>query len=80
MCLGGMLTIAFLHVGADFAYRENFNDLLEVEWMGGDSEMTEEEYAEGRYCHDQLRPETGGRYFRSRLDEGGFVRREGRFY
>jgi hypothetical protein len=36
-----------LHVGADFTYRENFNDLLEVEWMGGDSEMTEEEYAEG---------------------------------
>ncbi len=36
-----MLTIVFVQVGADFAYRANFNDLLEVEWMGGDSEMTE---------------------------------------
>jgi hypothetical protein len=58
-----MLTIAFVQAGADFAYRENYNDLLQVEWMGGDSEMTEKEYAEGRYCRDQLRPETGGRYF-----------------
>jgi hypothetical protein len=56
----GILTVAFLHVGADFTCRQNFNNLLEVEWMGGDSEMTEEEYAEGRYCCDQLRPETGG--------------------
>jgi hypothetical protein len=75
-----MLTIAFVHVGADFAYRANFNDLLEVEWMGGDSEMTEEEYAEERYCRDQLRPETGGRYFWSRLVGAGYVRREGRLY
>jgi hypothetical protein len=37
-----MLTIAFAPVGADFTYHENFNDLLEVEWMGGDSEMMEE--------------------------------------
>ena len=29
--------------------------------MGGDSKMTEEEYAEERYRRDQLRPETGGR-------------------
>jgi hypothetical protein len=36
-----MLNIAFVQVGADFVYRVNFNDLLEVEWMGGDSEMTE---------------------------------------
>jgi hypothetical protein len=41
-----MLTIAIVHAGADFTYRENFYDLLEVEWMGGDSEMMEEEYAE----------------------------------
>jgi hypothetical protein len=33
------------HTGADFFYRANYNELLEVEWMGGDSEMTEEEYA-----------------------------------
>ena len=46
--------------GADFAYRASYNDLLEVEWMGGDSEMTEEEYAEERYHRDQLCPGTGG--------------------
>jgi hypothetical protein len=66
-----MLTIAFAPVGADFTSRENFNDLLEVEWMGGDSEMTEEEYAEGSYCRNQLRPETGGRYFQVRLEGAG---------
>ena len=77
---GGMLTDAFVHAGADFAYRENFNDLLEVEWMGGDSEMMEEEYAEGRYCRDQLRPEMGGQYFRSRLDGAGNVHSKGRLY
>jgi hypothetical protein len=55
-----MLTIATVRVGADFSYHENFNYLLEVEWMGGDSEMMEEEYAEGRYCRDQLHPGTGG--------------------
>ena len=80
MCLGGMLTIAFLHVGADFAYRENFNNLLEVEWMGGDFEMMEEEYAAGCYRRDQLRPERGGRYFWSRLVGAGYVRGEGRLY
>jgi hypothetical protein len=67
-----MLTIAFVPVGADLTYRENFNDLLEVEWMGGDSEMTEEEYAEGRYRRDHLRPETGGRYFWARLEGAGY--------
>jgi hypothetical protein len=40
-----MLTIAFAPAGADLTYCKNFNDLLEVEWMGSDSEMTEEEYA-----------------------------------
>jgi hypothetical protein len=64
----------------DFAYRKNFNNLLEVEWMGGDSEMTEEEYAEGRYHRDQLHPETGGRYFRAQLIGVGYVCSEGRFY
>ena len=62
--------------GADFAYRANFNDLLEVEWMGGDSKMTEEEYAEERYRRDQLRPRTGGRRFRARRGGAGYVRRE----
>lgn len=80
MSLGGMLTIVFVHAGADFTYRKNFNDLLEVEWMGGDSEMTEEEYAEEHYHRDQLRPETGGRYFRSRPGGAGYVRSEGRNY
>jgi hypothetical protein len=65
-------------VGADFIYRENFNDLLEVEWMGGDFKMTKEEYAEGRYCREQLRPETGGRYFRARLEGTGYRRSETR--
>jgi hypothetical protein len=41
----GRLKIVFVPVGADFAYCENVNDLLEVEWEGGHSEMTEEEYA-----------------------------------
>ena len=62
--------------GADFAYRASFNELLEVEWMGGDSEMTEEEYAEERYRRDQLRPGTGGRRFRARRGGAGYVRRE----
>jgi hypothetical protein len=69
-----------IHAGADFAYRANFNVLLEVEWMGGDSEMTEEEYAEERYRRDQLRPETGGRHFWARLLGAGYVRGERRQY
>lgn len=60
-----MLTLAFVQIDAGFSYHENFNDLLEVEWMGGDSEMTEEEYEEGCYRRDQLHPETGCRYFRA---------------
>jgi hypothetical protein len=75
-----MLTSVFVHAGADFMYRENFNDLLEVEWMGGDSKMAEEEYAEERYRRDQLRPETGGRHFWARLGGAGYVHREGRNY
>jgi hypothetical protein len=65
-------------VGADFAYRDNFSNLLEVEWMGGDSEMMEEEYAEERYRCDQLRPETGGLYFWARLVGAGYLRSETR--
>ena len=56
----GMLTAVLVHAGTDFFYCENYNKLLEIEWMGGDSEMMEEEYAEGRYCRDQLHPGTGG--------------------
>jgi predicted Rdx family selenoprotein len=60
----------------DFSYCENFNDLLEVEWMGGDSEIMEKEFAEGRYCHDQLHPETGGQYFRAQLEGAGYRHQE----
>jgi hypothetical protein len=75
-----VLTIAFVQVGADFSYCKNFNDLLEVEWMGGNSEVTEEEYAEGRYHHDQLRPETGGRNFWARLKGAGYQHGGGPLY
>jgi hypothetical protein len=61
-------------------YRENFNNLLELEWMGGDSEMMEEEYVEERYHRNQLHPETGGRHFQAQLGGAGYVRGEGRYY
>ena len=69
-----------MRAGADFFYRENHNELLEVEWMGGDSEMTEEEYTASRFRRHQLRPARGGRYFRARLEGAGYVRRETQFY
>jgi truncated hemoglobin YjbI len=75
-----MLMSVCVHAGADFTYRSNFNNLLEVEWMGGDSEMTEEEYAEERYRRDQLHQEMGGRHFRAWLGGAGYVRREGQNY
>jgi hypothetical protein len=59
--------------GADFRYRENYNELLEVEWMGGYSEMTDEEYAACRFRRHQLRPARGGRYFQVRLQGAGYV-------
>ena len=37
--------------GADFAYCELSNELLEMEWEEGDSEMTKEEYREGLFPH-----------------------------
>jgi hypothetical protein len=77
---GGLLTAVCAPAGADFTYRKNFNYLLEVEWMGGDSKMTEEEYAEERYCRDQVRPETDGRHFWAWLSGAGYERREGRLY
>jgi len=76
----GYADFCIVHAGADFSYRANFNDLLEVEWMRGNSKMTEEEYAEGRYRRDQLHPETGGRYFRARLFGAGYLRGESRLY
>jgi hypothetical protein len=48
--------------------------------MGGDYKMTEEEYAEGRYRHNQLRLEMGGRYFRAQLVGAGYLRGESRLY
>ena len=60
--------------GADFDYRSGANELLEVEWMGGDSEMTEEEYEAGLYRRGELRPARGGGYFEPRLVGTGYVR------
>jgi hypothetical protein len=62
-----MLTAVLVHAGADFFYRKNYNKLLEIEWMEGDSKMTGEEYAACRFCRHQLRPARGGRYFQARL-------------
>ena len=42
--------------------------------MGGDSKMTEEEYAGELFRDDQLRPETGGRRFLVRRSGAGYVR------
>jgi hypothetical protein len=42
-----MPTQRCVQAGADLSYRKNFNDLLEVKWMGGELEMMEEEYVEG---------------------------------
>jgi hypothetical protein len=47
--------------------------------MGGNSEMMEEEYAEGRYCRDQLSQETGGQYFWAWLEGTGYHCSETRF-
>jgi hypothetical protein len=57
----------------DFSYRENYNDLLDIEWMGGDLEMMEEEYKEGHYHCEDLCPERGGRYFWARTMGAGYV-------
>jgi hypothetical protein len=53
-------------------YHKNWNDLLEVEWMGGDPEMMEEEYKESQYPRSALHPESGGLYFRTHLDGAGY--------
>ena len=41
--------------------------------MGGDSEMTEEEYEAGFYRRSQLRPARGGRYFEPRVSGTGYA-------
>ena len=58
--------MASLSPGADFAYRELSNELLEAEWEGGGSEMTEQEYRKGLFPRSQLRPRSGGRVFTER--------------
>ena len=60
--------------GADYDYRSQQNELLEIEWMGGDSEMTEEEYKAGFYRRSQLRPARGGRYFEPHVSGTGYAR------
>ena len=62
--------------GADYEARSLENDLLEVEWMGGDSEMTEEEYEAALYRESELRPARGGRYFEPRVVGTGYTRGE----
>ncbi len=76
MCrVGDDNSLHCVQIGVGFSYYDTFNALLEVEWMGGNSEMTEEEYDEQHYRCDQLRPETGGHYFSVRLKGAGYRRR-----
>jgi hypothetical protein len=42
--------------------------------MGGDSEMTEEEYEAALYRESELRPARGGRYFEPRVAGTGYTR------
>ena len=65
--------IASLSPGADFAYRQLSNELLEVEWEGGNSEITEEEYRKGLFLCSQLRPRSGGRVFTARTVGIGYT-------
>ena len=58
----------------DYYYRAQANELLEIEWMGGDSEMTEEEYEAGLYRGRQLRPARDGRYFEPCVSGAGYTR------
>ena len=62
--------------GADYEARLQENELLEVEWMGGDSEMTEEEYEAALYRESELRLARGGRYFEPRVVGTGYTRGE----
>jgi len=48
--------------------------MLDVEWEGGDAEMTEEEYEAGCYRSSKLRPARGGRYFQPCVAGTGYKR------
>jgi hypothetical protein len=65
--------IASLSPGADFAYCKLANELLEVEWEGGDSEMTKSKYREDLFPRSQLRPRLGGRVFMERTVGTGYT-------
>jgi hypothetical protein len=52
-----------MFTGVDFDYSQNWNDLLEVEWMSGDLEMTEEEYEDTHYHRGDMGPVSGGQDF-----------------
>jgi hypothetical protein len=47
--------------------------LLEVEWEGGNSEMTGEEYREGLFPRSQLRPRSGGCVFTAHTVGTGYT-------
>lgn len=55
-------------------HRATHNDLVEMEWLSGESDTMEEEYAEALFRPGELRPETGGRYFCPRLVGAGYHR------
>ena len=62
----------FGSTGVDYAYRTAHNDMIEMEWMSGEMDMTEEEYVGQLFCPGELHLETGGRYFRPRLVGAGY--------
>ena len=55
-------------------YRQLSKELSEIEWEGGNLDMTEEEYCEGLYLREQLRPRAGGRVFTARTVGTGYTR------
>ena len=55
-------------------HRATRNELVEMEWMSGELEMTEEEYSVAVYRPDQLHLKTGGRYFRPHITGAGYHR------
>ena len=59
--------------GVHFDYCTNWNDLLDVEWHGGESEMTKEEYARSLLRSHQLRHRAGGHVFVPRTVGTGYV-------
>ena len=50
------LTLALLPPGVDYAYRALSNELLEIEWEGGDPELTEGEYHQGLFSCSRCAP------------------------